>query len=362
MVRRVVAVGGKGAISRMGLLEKIVASVLNDPAPVIAVALAAFIGVVGASIWSGLWRLVVRTIPRGIRYKCWPFFFGLYIKSQIKYRSWKAKRVMETHLQPMNVRIERQAFETCLAEGPRNSTARRLEGIRPPEPKWLNDYYMANALEILSRDCKIVKAREYQSSGWPPDIVNYRFWLRRTDRTPGDEAREYETDGKCRAYQRFHECPVGQRFEAKRCVETVAVHRTRDAVYLVLKDQAPPCAWCWETVSRNEDIRWLVLSITDREFAKLATKRITGEDQEFQEVVIMACSENKVASDVQSIKDIVARGIEIRREQLESVGLGASTEWTEQQTAEFSDALDAYIQDGLTGHDGWTDHEDKEAY
>ena len=114
-----------------------------------------------------------------------------------------------------------------------------------------------------------------------------------------------------------------------------------------LKDSAPPCERCWEKAARAQAIEPLVDSITGHDLSDDATIEITGENQEFQKAAIAVCCEGQWEPGIPIIKDIVARAIEIRREQLDSLGLGESTEWTEQLTADFSNALSAYIRDEL---------------
>ena len=331
----------------MEFLDQIVTSIQNDPAPVIAVALAALIGVVGGSIMLGLWRLFFRTIPHAIRYKSWPFCCGLFIKAQIEYRRWRAKQVMAAYLSGVTLSVPLERYEHVLRGNPLTSAASELEAIRPPQPRWLNDYYVATALENLSRDRKIVKARQYHASVWPPKTVNYRFRLPTTDRTPAEEAHEFETDGKCKAYQSFNECPVGQRFDVQVIRETVSIREKQTRASFPLKDSAPPCERCWEKAARAQAIEPLVDSITGHDLSDDATIEITGENQEFQKAAIAVCCEGQWEPGIPIIKDIVARAIEIRREQLDSLGLGESTEWTEQLTADFSNALSAYIRDEL---------------
>ena len=119
----------------MEFLDQIVTSIQNDPAPVIAVALAALIGVVGGSIMLGLWRLFFRTIPHAIRYKSWPFCCGLFIKAQIEYRRWRAKQVMAAYLSGVTLSVPLERYEHVLRGNPLTSAASELEAIRPPKPR-----------------------------------------------------------------------------------------------------------------------------------------------------------------------------------------------------------------------------------
>ena len=223
-----------GKIADVEFLDQIITSIRNDPAPVVAVALAALIGTVAGSIILGLWGLFSRAIPKAIRVKFLPFCYGLFVRAQIRYRRWRSKQVMAVHLSGMQLTIPAQRYESFLAGNPLTTDRSGFEAVRPPEPTWLNGYYVATALETLSRDAKIVKARDYHDSRWPPQIVNYLFWPPRADWTPAEEAHEFETNGKCRAYQSSNVCPVGERFDVRIIRETVSI-RERLSIFMVIR-------------------------------------------------------------------------------------------------------------------------------
>ena len=331
----------------MDFLEKIVESVLANPAPVIAVALAAFIGVVAGSVVSGLWRLVFRTIPRGIRYKIWPFCFGLYMKAQIKYRRWRAKRLMATRLLQTVISMYRPTHANYLSMNP-SSAGRGSYGAYTPEtPSWLNNHYAATALEALFREGKIVKAKVYGRTGWPPEVLAYRFSVRRTSEPVSSEAEALETEDMCRIYQGHGMCPMELRYEYEGYSETLSARQTDHRTRVSLKDSARPCGRCWETETRENDMRVLVTNITRYDLASSATSEITGENREFQNAVFEVCLRSGVATEAPAVRRIVERGIEIRQEQLQCTCDGMAGEWTEQVTTDFRDAVRAYIQEGL---------------
>ena len=120
------------------------------------------------------------------------------------------------------------------------------------------------------------------------------------------------------------------------------------------QETAVPYERCWEVKTRERAIRLLVKNVIDYDLAESATVQITGDNRGFEEAVVRVCMENRREPELQNIKRIAAQAIEIRRAQLDSIGLGASTEWTEQQTVEFTDALSAFIEDDLAGYDSRT--------
>ena len=311
----------------------------------VAVALAALIGTVAGSIILGLWGLFFRAIPKAIRVKFLPFCYGLFVRAQIRYRRWRSKQVMAVHLSGMQLTIPAQRYESFLGGNPLTTDRSGFEAVRPPEPTWLNDYYVATALETLSRDAKIVKARDYHDSRWPPQIVNYLFWPPRADWTPAEEAHEFETNGKCRAYQSSNVCPVGERFDVRIIRETVSIRERQYHATFPLKDSATQCERCWHTVARAQIIQSLVNSITEHDLSDDATIEITGENQEFQKAVIAVCCRGQWEPGIPIVRGVVQRGIQIRRQQLVTSGLGESTDWTEQLTSDFSTALSAHIRE-----------------
>ena len=287
-----------------------------------AVALAALIGTVAGSAIIALWGLLFRTIPKAIWAKCLPFCYGLFVRGRVRYRRWRSKQIMAAHLLGKSLTIPAQIYESCLAGNAPTTDGSELKAMKPPEPAWSNDYYVSTALDTLSREAKIVRAREYHDSHWPPNIVNYLFWTSQADPTPAEEARQFETNEKCRAYQSSNICPVGERFDVRIIRETVSIREREFRTVFPVKDSAPPCERCWHTVGRAQIFRSLVDGITEHDLKYEATIEITGENQEFQTAVIAVCNNGQWEPEIPTVKGIVERAVQIRRGQLVSSGLG----------------------------------------
>ena len=191
-------------------------------------------------------------------------------------------------------------------------------------------------------------------TSWPPETQRFRFWVPDTGKPISVAVDEFEMEGKCRAYQRINCCPLDPRYDYRWYGETISTNETRSGVRFSLKETALPCERCWEVKTRERAIRLLVKNVIDYDLAESATVQITGDNRGFEEAVVRVCMENRREPELQNIKRIAAQAIEIRRAQLDSIGLGASTGWTEQQTVEFTDALSAYIEDDLAGYDSRT--------
>ena len=110
-----------------------------------------------------------------------------------------------------------------------------------------------------------------------------------------------------------------------------------------MREAAPPCERCWEEDDRRWQVQQLVRRLTDNDFWPCLAPNIREAISQFQEQISEVCVEHRCEPDVQTYKLIVERAIDIRRQQLDTIGLGGSAEWTEQQSAEFSDALSDYV-------------------
>ena len=147
---------------------------------------------------------------------------------------------------------------------------------------------------------------------------------------------------------------MDERYEYEEYAETVSAGETQFGTRSRLRDSVPPCERCWEKHAREDAFRGLIHNMTTYDFAKEFTDDISGENEEFQEVVIAVCLLNDAQTDVPSFKRIIERAINIRRGQLDPKGLSGSTEWTEEQTAKFADALITCVQaeqeEKLTNH------------
>ena len=286
----------------------------------------------------------IHRLTSGIaRWKGWAIVLRWYRHGQRKYRIRKAKNIMHSKIAQTSVRIQIRTYTSCLAEDQRTSDRNSLSAITPKKPSWLNDYYVASALEALSRECKIVKANGFSVNGFPPSPEWYLFLNRKAGTTPKQQADVIETDGKCLVHQSFQQCLEAPRYEIGGYAETTAPGTTQFFTQSRLRDDAPPCSRCWDIETRWNNIRLLVNSITSHDLAPTATIDITGINQEFQEAIIATCMESKLAAEVANVKKVVEQAIEIRSNQIAKVPEGKEGEWTDQSTEEFKSILNASI-------------------
>ena len=333
-----------GKIRFVEFLDQIVASVSKDPVALIAVALAAFMGALAAAIFTGLWRFFFHIVPRFIWGRCRPYCSGFYGRARVKFRSWRAKHIMLAYLQERTIWIPPDTYADSRDVNLRTKDRSRLSAVAPTEPAWLNDGYISGALDELVRAGKLAKAEGYDQIGWPPHVGRYVFSRPKMNRSATDEAAELETEGKCRLYQGFRRCPMDERYEYEGYAKTVSAWKAQSGTRSRLRDSVPPCERCWEKHAREDVFRGLVRNMTTYDFAKEFTDDISGENEEFQEVVVTVCLLNGARTDVPSFKRIIEGAINIRRGQLDPKGLSGSTEWTEEQTAQFADALITFVQ------------------
>ena len=262
---------------------------------------------------------------------------------------YRAKKAMRLKLAHTDVMIPITTYESCLNENKRASGRSALSAITPGKPAWLNDYYVASALEELSRECKVVKATTFKLDNFPPSPHIYVLAGKKVGTPVKQQADEIETESMCLVHQSFRECLEAPRYEIGGRAETVSPGTVQFFTQSKLIEGAPPCSRCWDIKTRRRNIRLLVNDITRHDLAASATLEITGENQEFQEAVIAACVEGQCAAEVADIKEIVERAIEIRAGQI--AGMPADTdhktEWTEQLTADFASSLRLYVETEL---------------
>ena len=277
------------------------------------------------------------------RWKGWGIVFKLYKKAENVYRVRSAKRLMRRTLEEVSLQIEIRAYDNCLRIDPGKSTRSQLEEITPAKPSWLNDYYVATALESLSNDGTVIKAKRFSVTSWPSHPEIYEFRTVNADRSASEEAARVETNDQCAAYQSFGLCRIDSRFEQKHEAKTVSPKETRFKTIYVLKDTATPCELCWEKERQERDIRLLVDNITKYDLADKTTSEITGTDGEFQEAVAVACIEGQYPAEAELIKPVVKQAIDIRQRQ---VALGNSRlqyEWRQDERQELVATLKKYI-------------------
>ena len=279
------------------------------------------------------------------RWKGWNTVTRCYKSVQKKYRIRRTKNIMLFALKhEYGYEIGTMEFNYCLSENQTSSSRSTLKNITPEKPSWLNDYYVATALESLAEECRIVKAKKFHLDNWPSRPRLYLFSKRKEGITSEQQIDEVETESKCIVYQKWNECLYSPRYTAKGHAETIEPGTTQFGTAYRLKADAPPCSRCWDIKKRQSDIRSLVESITKYDLNATATIEITGRNQEFQEAVIFICTESQCAAEVATIKKILERAIEIRAAQINAVHPGRKTEWDEQLLLDFRSSLSTYIR------------------
>ena len=190
-----------------------------------------------------------------------------------RYRLQIAKKLIRRELQGATIRIGIRVYDGCLRNDPRQSIRSQLKQITPDKPTWLNDYYVATALESLSEEGSVAKAIRYSPNSWPPTPENYLFVTANDNESAREIATRIETNDKCLVYQRGSGCRTPLRFEAKSSAETVSPRETRFTTSFPLKDMATPCELCWLKEPRERDTRSLVESLIKHDFARCCNRR-----------------------------------------------------------------------------------------
>lgn len=296
-----------------------------------------------AIVWNAGDR--IHRLTSSIRgWKVWAIILRWFQAVQRKYRVRRAKNIMGSKVERTGMRISIRTYERCLVESQRTLQRNELSNITPEKPSWLNDYYVASALESLWRDGKIVKGTRFVLDRFPPDPGFYLFINTKEGTTAKQQADTIETESQCLVHQIFRECLEIPRYEGKERPETIAPGRTQFPTEWNLRDDALPCSRCWEVKAHGNDIRLLVDGITKYDLATSTSAKITGMDREFQEAVIAICIERQCAAEVATIKKILERAIEIRGRQIRHLPIEDSLDWTDEQTKEFTACLDEYIK------------------
>ena len=274
----------------------------------------------------------------------WTIISKIYRKAKTLYRLWRAKSAMRRTLERSWVRIGIQEYDNCLREDPDKSSRGQLKEITPVKPSWLNDYYVATALESLSNKGGVVKVIRYSVESWPPNPKAYDFVTVEPHESACEEALRIETNDKCVAFQFFDYCPRPTRFEPQRTVETVSPRKTRFQTVYPLKDMAPPCELCWEKEDRERDIRALVDNITKYDLANIAPPEITGTKGELQKTIAETCIESQCQAEAKLIKTVVKQAIEIRQRQIDRFTSRLQYEWREGEKEELVETLREFIK------------------
>ena len=274
----------------------------------------------------------------------WAIVSGLYRKANTLYRVRRAKSVMRRTMEGQRVQIDMRVYETCLREDPGKATRSRLGNVTPAKPSWLNDYYVATALESLSSEGRLVKAKRYHANSWPPRPETYYFVTVSTDGATSEEADTIETNDQCAAYQSFGRCPRPSRFDWRQTAETISPTETRFHTTYSLKETAPPCEVCWEKEHRERDIRNLVDNITRYDLADVATPEIIGTNGELQETIAEVCIESPYGAEVNLIKPLIKQAIDIRQRQIACCTSRLQDEWRQGEKDRLVAALKEYIK------------------
>ena len=160
---------------------------------------------------------------------------------QRKWRIHRAKNIMRSKLEGSLLTIPTGIHSSCLAENDRSSKRNMLGNITPEKPSWLNDYYVASALESLWRENKIVKATKFELNGFPPRPGSYQFSTVKEGTTAKQQAEEIETDSQCLVNQIFRQCLKDDRYDSRVHSETTGPGTVRHGNTYHLKGDAPPC-------------------------------------------------------------------------------------------------------------------------
>ena len=212
--------------------------------------------------------------------------------------------------------------------------------LEPAGPRWLNDYYVSNAVERLFSQKRIIKAHEFDPTKWPLNVSAYHFWLR----TPTSQtAEEFETESRCIGYQKFVHCSTGPRFGEK--PDTQSAWMFHDTLPLDLRESAPPCQRCWDQDPSEIFVRREGLYLAKSKLGTWPAPDITGDRGELLEAVVVAHLEAGLKFDMGTVEQVVDHAIEIRMKRLATLGGDQPTVWTDQQSADLFDELIAYIRD-----------------
>ena len=286
----------------------------------------------------------IRKVVSDVRqWKGWEFLARLFKSVKTRYRVWRAKGVMRQSMEGQRLTIGIQVYDSCLQDDPSKSTREQLEAITPAKPSWLNDYYVATALESLSTEGRVAKATGYELDHWPTRPNRYIFEAVSADESAHEKAEREETNSLCVAYQYGNLCRREIRFDFRHIAETVAPNRVTHFIAHPLKDAAPPCKLCWEKDQQKRDIRNLVESIMRYDLAYEATEEITGDNGKFQEAVVTACIESQCPAEPDLIREVVKQAIEIRQGHTAQDISRPKHEWSPDEHQELVAALKKYI-------------------
>ena len=259
------------------------------------------------------------------------------------YRERRAKNAIRRTLEEKTLRIPTRVYEGSLNDDPDKSTRSHLDKITPDRPKWLNDYYVATALESLVDDNNVVKATRYSVNSWPPQPEFYDFLTVRDEESVLLEKEKRETDSKCYVYQSHGTCPRPSRFDHNQYVETISPRETRISYTYALKDTAPACELCWEVEQRKRDVQTLVDNITKYDFAEIAPLEVIGSDGEFQLAIAETYIKSGRAAEAKLVRPVVKQALELRQKQIARCAPDSNSEWSRDEVEELKAATKRFI-------------------
>ena len=279
---------------------------------------------------------IIRKVSHAFRWG-WHKILALRKQLIIRWRERKAQTIIERNLEgvvPIYIRTD--SYHQSLREPPATSRRSLLGVVKVDYPTWLNDYYVANALEALSAKGLVVKANQYGYNAWPPQASAYffRHGKQITSASVEAEVRGIETDSMCSIYQTFfresfgrgrEHCSVDDRFEHISYAKTLSHDRAQYGTTVHLKGSAPPCERCWERHAKERPLRSLVGKFLENELSGELTSlslsaiqdectglQTSGESGPFIESVVSFCVESGVSyEELPAVLDITRRAIAI---------------------------------------------------
>ena len=156
-------------------------------------------------------------------------------------------------------------YKRCLSETAAHSQLDQLAAIVPDPPRWLNDFYAANALETLVKKRRAAIANLHQHNVWPASPTLYLFVSNEAGRAAEDVAYEIETNDLCHKFQTFDLCPQDRRFDEEPFARTVAYNEVQRGESPKLRESASPCPRCWDRAADRQHMAMLVGNLLEND-------------------------------------------------------------------------------------------------
>ena len=202
-----------------------------------------WVSIVATAVFSGLVGGAITHPDNVVRLLLWP---GRTIRRThqrllVRWRVGRAERLMERFFQEHpGLRVSINHYNSCFRMSPTVQGCQLVPPLDFEKPNWINDYFMVSALESLSKNEKVVKARMHSPFSWPPRPEWYQFEVKSPEKSVEDRAREIETDSKCYLYQHMvRMCPLESRYEEQ-------THRVMHS--------AVPCQRCWDHLDTTRQL------------------------------------------------------------------------------------------------------------